>query len=203
MVDRILIFASTTMIILKVVHILRDIVSESFSKNVSRARIYIWSLMGDRLGFLDSQSHSSLPLRTLPLYFVTICIAYPIRTLPIKYGCILLVRIRIYPAKRGMYPLAIEGEGTWHGCGNGEYIPDEDETEWQTANRMSWPLRFALSRLCIRSTLASPGVAALVTSTTWFLQIFVSARLIHFLCPLLPDFSLRSRYTISGILFGN
>lgn len=56
MVDRILIFASTTMIILKVVHILRDIVSESFSKNVSCARIYIWSLMGDRLGFLDSEA---------------------------------------------------------------------------------------------------------------------------------------------------
>lgn len=56
MVDRILIFASTTMIILKVVYILRDVVSESFSKNVSRARIYIWSLMGDRLGFLDSEA---------------------------------------------------------------------------------------------------------------------------------------------------
>lgn len=41
MVDRILIFASTTMIILKVVYILRDVVSEFFSKNVSRARIYI------------------------------------------------------------------------------------------------------------------------------------------------------------------
>lgn len=57
MVDRILIFASTTMIILKVVYILRDVVSESFSKNVSRARIYIWSLMGDRLGFLEG-SHT-------------------------------------------------------------------------------------------------------------------------------------------------
>lgn len=40
----------------------------------------------------------------------------------------------------------------------------EDETGWQTANRMSWPLRFALSRLSIRSTLAQGLRVALMTA---------------------------------------
>lgn len=68
-----------------------------------------WEIGWDSL--TRRQSHTSLPLRTLPLHFVTICIAYPIRTLPIKYGCILLVRIRIYIREKGDVSLGDRGRG--------------------------------------------------------------------------------------------
>lgn len=107
------------------------------------------------------------------------------------------------PRKGGWIPWRSREKARDTGVATGEYIPDEDETGWQTANRMSWPLRFALSRLCIRSTLASPGVAAaLATSMPWFLEIFVPARLIDFLCPLLPDFSTISLYYLRNFIMG-